>query len=863
VKQAPVFFTLTCLWPLAAAIVFLTSIPWGLASVDPPREASPETLEQEAQPSSWAQLIAAERIRLSAEARTENDLANEINTRLDALARQCPIQYDWMLQDSLGDARLWLVSERPKDLESKLIRRVLDELNDEAGSLKAAWETLERSQVPPGDKRWLDLYERACERRRESRLRNLRQRWNRFVFTKHYNLGGSHYAYTEGQSDAQNERHFHPGSALCVCDLSRGSGQITVLLEDPEGVIRDPDVSWDGRRILFSWKKSDLEDDYHLYEWDTVNGQSRPLTAGLGYADYEGAYLPDGGIVFNSTRCVQTVDCWWTEVSNLYVCDNDGRHLRRLTFDQVHDNYPTVMNDGRILYTRWEYSDRGQIFVQGLFQMNADGTSQTEFYGNNSWFPTSLLHARAIPGSPKVMAVFSGHHTLQAGKLGVLDPGLGRQENSGARLIAPVRATEAVRVDAYGQEGDLFQYPYPLSEAECLVSYAPQGWSREPVCFGIYWMHADGRRELLVSDSRISCSQPVPLAPREKPLSRLSPVDYRKTTALCYVQDVYAGPGLAGIPRGTVQRMRVIALDYRAAGMGQNYNEGPAGSALVSTPVAIGNGAWDVKRILGDAMVHADGSAFFKVPARTPVYFQAIDSQGHAVQTMRSWTTLQPGENASCVGCHESKNSSPLAARPSTLALRAGAEDLTPFYGPARGFSFPQEIQPILNRHCARCHPGPDSSLDLSNTPVPEALAKRRWTQSYLSLVDARESELEGNRTLTGNSNEWITWISAQSEPSLIPPYSPGAAKSALLTLLTRGHHGVRLSREELDKLAAWIDLLVPYCGDYEEANTWTPEELDHYRHFLNKRRTMEAVETANIKAFLEHLDSKSHPPQP
>jgi hypothetical protein len=810
---------------------------------------------------SWSQVVCSERSSLAAVATRGTDAGDEINQRLEAIARQFPIHYDWMLQDSEGDATLWLTSRRRRDFERSVIRRVLDEMGDESASLRTTVGQLDRAAVTPDDKQWLDLYERACEQRRKDRLRKLRQRWDRFVFTRHYNLGGSHYAYTEGQSDAQDERHFQPGSALCVYDLSSPSGQVNCLLEDPDGVIRDPDVSWDGRRILFAWKKADRDDDYHLYELDTATGGVRALTAGLGFADYEGAYLPDGGIVFNSTRCVQTVDCWWTEVSNLYACDRDGRHLRRLTFDQVHDNFPTVLDDGRILYTRWEYSDRGQLFVQGLFQMNSDGTSQTEFYGNNSWFPTALLHARGIPGTTKVVANFSGHHTLQVGKLGIVDPGRGRQENSGTRLIAPIRATEAVRVDAYGQEGDLFQYPYPISEEEFLVSYTPHGWSRDPVLFGIYWMHSDGRRELLVSDPRISCNQPVPLAPRVKPLSRVSQVDYRKSTGLYYLQDIYAGPGLAGIPRGTVERVRVIALEYRAAGIGNNYNQGPAGSALVCTPVAIGNGAWDVKRILGDAKVHSDGSAFFKVPARTPVYFQAIDSRGYAVQTMRSWTTLQPGENGSCVGCHESKNSTPLAARPTTLALRAGAGDLAPFYGPPRGFSFPVEIQPILDRHCARCHPGSESAIDLSNTPAPETVAKRRWSRSYLSLVQARENELEGSRCLTGDSNAWISWISVQSEPSLLPPYSAGAAKSPLLSLLAGGHRGVQLSREDMDKLAAWIDLLVPYCGDYEEANTWTSEESARYRQFLNKRRAMEAAESANIKEFLESSATTSRQP--
>jgi hypothetical protein len=203
-------------------------------------------------------------------------------------------------------------------------------------------------------------------------------------------------------------------------------------------------------------------------------------------------------------------------------------------------------------------------------------------------------------------------------------------------------------------------------------------------------------------DDRMPCSQSIPVRPRTAAKIQPSRVDYAKTEGVYYVQDVYAGPGLDGVPRGIVKTLRVVALEFRAAGIGSNENGGPGGGALISTPVAIGNGAWDPKIILGDADVHADGSAYFRAPAQTPVYFQLLDEQGRMVQTMRSWSTLQPGETASCVGCHESKNEVPIAARSLTSALKEQPQALRPFYGPARGFSFAKEIQPILDRAAAR-----------------------------------------------------------------------------------------------------------------------------------------------------------------
>ena len=272
---------------------------------------------------------------------------------------------------------------------------------------------------------------------------------------------------------------------------------------------------------MFAWKKSDRGDDFHLYEMDVATREMRQLTFGAGSADYEGAYLPDGNIVFSSTRCMQTVDCNWVEVSNLYLMDGDGRYMRRVGFDQVHTIFPTVTDDGRVLYTRWEYSDRAQMYPQPLFQMHPDGTNQRELYGNNSWFPTNIIHARKIPGSRKVLTVVTGHHRPAHGKLAIIDPGLGRQEGQGVQLIAPVRETKPVRVDRYALQGNQFQYPYPITEEHFLVSLAMPTPAGELGRFDIFFMDQAGRRELLVQGDApgegVGCKQIIPLAPRPRP----------------------------------------------------------------------------------------------------------------------------------------------------------------------------------------------------------------------------------------------------------------------------------------------------------------------------------------------------------
>jgi hypothetical protein len=843
----------------------------------------------------WVETMLAGRKALKAERldqARQDGVAHEVWFRMK---EDYPVEWDWTLQDGGQDFWRWYTLSSDADLERTMIAKVGAELGESGQAFNENLRELVDGQVPVGDRRWLGLYQKACVARRLHRLRTMMAKTPRIVFIRHHTIRPSFFAYTEGQSDAQNERHFLPGAELCLLELGDLRGKVRVLLADPAGAIRDPAVSWDGQRVLFAWKKSLDEDDYHLHELNVLSNEVRQVTSGLGFADYEPAYLPNDDIIFASTRCVQTVDCWWTEVSNLYTCDPEGRYLRRLGFDQVHTVFPQVADDGRVIYTRWDYNDRGQIFPQPLFQMYPDGTGQTEYYGNNSWFPTTIAHARGIPGTEKVLAILCGHHSTQAGKLAIIDPNAGRQENSGVQLVAPVRETPAERIDGYGQEGELWQYPYPLNDRECLTGYAPLGWDqpaqrRGDADFGVYWMDIDGHRELLAWDARLPSTQPVPLAERLRPFPWANRVDYTQPNGVYYVQDVYEGPGLAGVPRGTIKKLRVVGLEFRAAGIGNNGSRGPGGGALVCTPISVGNGSWDVKVVLGEAKVYEDGSALFKAPARTPLYFQAVDGQGRVVQTMRSWSTLQPGEFFGCGGCHEHKNMAPpLLEAGFAQAMKAGAQDLEPFYGPPRGFSFIKEIQPILDRHCVRCHkdrqpigtlkrgnpdavlattasararsPANDDELAFSllGTENEDRTAKRKWSDSYLALTRAHPSEdNESAGAFWGDcQGRVVNWISSQSVPEALPPYSAGSVKSELMLSLESGHKGVKLSREELDKIACWIDLLVPYCGDYAEANAWTEEELKKYDHFATKRLRMQEIEQDNLRDLLRSKEPK------
>ncbi len=772
-------------------------------------------------------------------------------------ARLFQRELSWCRQDGIDFARRDLKREEV----SAVLEKVLAEVpRDVTASLRA------RAAALPNEDRgaWAAAYLAACEARCTARLSALvKDGPLRFIFTQHWNIGGQHFAYTENLSTAHGWRTWTPGGGLYLYTLKPDLTERVELLLDAgeDGCIRDPDVHWDGQRVLFAWKKSDREDDYHLYEMDLVTRDVRQLTFGLGDADYEGIYLPDNNILFTSTRCVQVIDCFSTDVSNFYICDKDGRYLRRVSFDQVTVNYPQVLNDGRVIYTRWEYNDRGQIYPQPLFVMNPDGTGQTEYYGNNSYFPNTIGHARPIPDSTKVIAIASGHHSHQVGGLIRIDVNEGRQEDAGCTYVAPVER-KAPRFDAPPEHGGLYTHPYPLNEKEYIAGYSTYMRPKYNTItgYGIYYVREDGAREQLVYNPDISSSQPVLLQKRVRPVVWPSEVDYAKDSGTYYLQDVYHGPGMAGVERGEAKRIRVVQPLWRVSRIGNNGNRGPAGGASVSTPIGVRNAAWDPKVILGEVPIEEDGSAYFRVPARRPVYFQVLDDEGHVIQTMRSWSTLMPGENFSCVGCHEHKNSAPLPDRSTFLAMERSPRDLEHFWGPPRGFSFAREVQPVLDKHCIKCHDAEQKNDDgkvifsLLSKPVRDDGAKRVWTEAYVNLT------LNGNVQIDGQGcvGRGINWLSPQSSPDMIPPRSAGACKSKMMTMLEEGHGDTKVSREEYEKIAAWIDLVVPFCGDYLEANAWNDGDWRHHTYFSGRRRAQEVFEAENLRSLVAAVESPS-----
>ena len=246
-----------------------------------------------------------------------------------------------------------------------------------------------------------------------------------------------------------------------------------------------------------------------------------------------------------------------------------------------------------------------------------------------------------------------------------------------------------------------------------------------------------------------------------------------------------------------------------------------------------------MQRILGTVPVHADGSAYFRVPANTPISVQPLDAQGKAIQLMRSWFTAMPGEIRSCVGCHEGAATAAPNAR--AAGLSGPPDEITPWYGPARGFSFERDVQPVLDDHCVSCHNGQPQP----NGKTPPDLRARRFFPDYQGVIAPipqviTNGEIAAHITmddvgvetceLSERRHERIKFTPAyealhpyirrgglESAAHMLMPYEFHADTSELVQMLLKGHHGVQLDAEAWDRLVTWIDLNVPCHGTWHE----------------------------------------------
>jgi len=587
----------------------------------------------------------------------------------------------------------------------------------------------------------------------------------------------------------------------CALPRSGFDNEIAVLSPvRPEGKLRsfhapanpvfvgDVDLNFDADKLLFS--SIGPSNRWHVFEIDAQGKNLRQLTPNEPEVDwYDACYLPDGRIICAATAVFHGVPCVGGKntVANLFLLTPDGRQIRQLCFDQDHNWCPTVLNDGRVLYSRWEYSDTPHFFTRLLFHMNPDGTGQMEHYGSSSYWPNSIFYARPVPDHPsQLVAVISGHHGVpRMGELVVFDPAKGRHEAAGAvqRIPGYAQPVEPVILDQLVRTSwPKFLHPYPLSSKYFLVSMQ----LRPESSWGIYLVDMFDNYVLVHEQAGQALLEPVPFRATTHPPVIPDKVNPESREAVVYLSDIYSGGGLRGVPRGTVKKLRIYEPHYAYPKMGGHISIGV-------------DGPWDVHRIVGTVPVNEDGSVNFKVPANTPLAVQPLDEEGRALQLLRSWFTAMPGEVLSCTGCHESQNSTPL--RSLTLASQKPPVEITPWYGPARGFSFKREVQPVLDRYCVGCHNGQPTAegKKIADLSGKGAGSFRNFTPSYLAL------------------HPYVRRPGPESDYHLQVPMEWGANTSELIQMLKKGHYRVNLDEEAWDRLYTWIDLNVPDHGTWSE----------------------------------------------
>ncbi|HNR30752.1 MAG TPA: SUMF1/EgtB/PvdO family nonheme iron enzyme [Candidatus Hydrogenedentes bacterium] len=591
-----------------------------------------------------------------------------------------------------------------------------------------------------------------------------------------------------------------------------GGAVATVFTPGDDRFVGDLDLHYDGEKLLLSIPDDDGR--WGVAELDLNSGRldRLPLIDKPDVHNYDACYLPDERIVFTSTAPFVGVPCVGgrSKVANLYLLDR-SRQVRRMTNDQDHNWCPAVLNDGRILYQRWEYADIAHAFMRLLFRMNPDGSGQMEYYGSNSFWPTAVFFARPVPGHPtKVVAVVGGHHDApRQGELVILDPALGRHETNGVvqRIPGFGEKVDPVILDGLiSASWPRFLHPFPLSEKYFLVSCKPTKTAN----WGVYLVDVFDNFVLLHEEPGWAFFEPIPWRRTERQPVIPDVADPGQTEATVLLVDVYRGPGLKGVPRGAVKSLRLVGYDFTFHGLG-------------GEPDRVGlDGPWDVRRIIGTVPVEADGSASFRVPACTPISLQPLDAEGKALALMRSWLTAAPGETLSCVGCHEAQNmGGPFDARP-TAFLR-DPSPVTPWYGPARGFSFDREVQPVLDAYCTGCHQAGQAAFDLTRRPaerVPSAF-QMHFSPSYMEL------------------RRWVHTPTLESDAHLLPPRDFHADTSRLIQILRDDHYGVRLSEEAWDRLITWIDLNAPYHGTWQEVAAADPNKAAAARRGATRRREL------------------------
>jgi len=607
----------------------------------------------------------------------------------------------------------------------------------------------------------------------------------------------------------------------------------TLHKPDKDVLLCDIDLNFDAERMIFTQLGSN--DCWQIFEIGADGKGLKQLTPNdLQDVDFfDSCYLANDEVLMNSTAAFQGLPCenGSKYMAQLYRLNPENGEIRQLCFEQDSNWTPTMMNDGRVLYTRWEYSDMPHYFSRIVMAMNPDGTAQKAQYGSNSYFPNTTIFMKALPGSnTRFIGMVGGHHGIShSGRLIIFDTNEGTHEADGAVQEIPGRGkkVEALMIDRLVDKvWPQFTHPYPLDDKYFLVTAKPSKNS----LWGIYLVDVFDNMTLIKQLEGSLLLEPILLQSTVRPPVIPDRHIEGEKEASVYIANVNFGPGLEGIPAGKVKNLRLFSYHYAHKGAGGHNSVGVESS-------------WDVKRVLGTVPVQKDGSASFMVPANTPISIQPLDEDGSALQLMRSWFVGMPGEAVSCSGCHEDLNAAP--PMEAGIARSLPPATIKPWHGAARPFSFKYEVQPVLDRNCTGCHNGKDSAIPdfraSEEVPHLENAKKQRFrnlSPSYVAL------------------QAYVRRPGPESDLRLTNPMEYHVSTSELIQLLRKGHKNVKLDDEAWSRLTTWIDLNAPYRGH------WSPPEVggsDQQQRRV-ELATCYANTTVDVEAEYQKLASVERP---
>lgn len=619
------------------------------------------------------------------------------------------------------------------------------------------------------------------------------------------------------------------GGKLFIYNLR--TGKYKLLIDDPEGCVRDAQLSYDAKKVLFSYRKG-TSDTFHIYEIDIDGKNLTKLPMATDANDIEPCYMPNGDILYTSDRLNRTVQCWMVPVSNLHRWFRAENKIRFISTNPDVDNRPRILNDGRIIYMRWDYNHRSQISYHHLWTINPDGSNDMVYLGNDK--PGGLfIGAEQLPDSEGVVFTKA--------------PGHGIKDHRGAIAYAkpPFDPSDPYAFTYVNGLKSKYRYslfdPYPLKDGIVLATshsgnimiYDEHGLfyeiplpeellaSKHQVFMNLPKMRGNKPRN--IPECKIIARNIQPVTPRKKESVRVDMADFSKNTAQVFLQDIYQGRKMADVKRGSIKKLMITQVlaepvHYHGGYSPLNYN-----------------GGFALEKIWGTVPVYEDGSAKFEVPSQKPLAFLALDEDGRVVKRMQSFSGFAPGTTTSCVGCHENRTEAPIRKKALPMAYRKPVSKLEKIKGVPPIIDYMRHVQPILDKHCVSCH-------NPRNAKGGVILTGGITSRSIMSLATLRCRD----QIITG-SNKWGN----------MKPYTFGSGGSKLMSKIDGSHKCKRLPEEEYNLIKAWLDTGAFQIGTYAAVGTGFLFDA-----FFETGYSYTNAENPKLKAVNEvvsHMCSKCH----